>query len=127
MELRIITQEEFDAFSRDESGYKGCPTGDYTQIKRFGEGCSFGEQCSHEGLTNSVYFACDRIGSEKQKAYFFKADEGFFVRAGCFFGTEDEFIAQVKRRHGGTPHERHYLKALDLAKDILHSEDNPNN
>ena len=211
MELRKVTQEEFDAFPRDEYGRKICPTGDYTAIKDFGawcsfgercifgelcrfcEGCSFGEECrfgercrfgencrfsamcsfgmwcrfgercwfgawcsfgvwcrfgencrfsamcsfgmwcrfgelcrfgagcSHEGLTNSEYFACDRIGSEKRKTYFFRADEGMFVRAGCFFGTLDAFVERVKEVHGGTKHEKDYMLAVELAKSVLKS------
>ena len=131
--MKIYTQEEFDAINRDERGIKNCPTGDYSQIKsfgegcRFGEGCSFGERCSFgEGCSfengeviNGFYFACDRIGSEKRKTYFFKGDNGAFVRAGCFFGTFCEFSKKVKERHGGTKFEREYLAAMDLAKIVL--------
>ena len=92
---------------------EGCSFG---EVCSFGEWCSFGEQCSHEGLTNSEYFAFDRIGSEKRKTYFFQADEGMHVRAGCFFGTLDKFIEQVKETHGGTKYEKEYLMAVELAK-----------
>ena len=85
----------------------------------FGERCSFGKWCSHEGLTNSRYVAVDRIGSQKRKTYFFAADGGVFVRAGCFFGTADEFTERVKWAHKGTRHEREYLLALELAKVML--------
>lgn len=93
----------------------------------FGERCSFGElsrfdeKCSHEGLTNSIYVAIDRIGSELRKTYFFKAEEGYFVRAGCFFGTLDEFKVQVHETHDGTIHETTYLIACDLAVKLLDS------
>ena len=70
-------------------------------------------------MTNSTYFACDRIGSEKRKTYFFKAKEGLFVRAGCFFGTFDEFENRVKEVHVGTKHEKEYLLAIELAKIAL--------
>ena len=89
---------------------------------RFGGWCGFGEGCSHEGLTNSTYVAVDRIGSEERKTYFFKADEGYFVRAGCWFGTFDEFEKRVKEVHAGTVHEKTYLMALELAKVMLDSE-----
>ena len=85
----------------------------------FGEGCSFGELCSHEGLTNSIYVAVDRIGSGLQKTYFFKAEEGYFVRAGWFFGTIDEFKEQVHKTHFGTIHETTYLMACELAVKLL--------
>lgn len=94
----------------------------------FGERCVFGElnrfdeNCSHEGLTNSIYVAVDRIGSELRKTYFFKAEEGYFVRAGCFFGTLDEFKAQVHETHGGTIHETTYLMACELAVKLLDAQ-----
>lgn len=88
----------------------------------FGEQCEFGELCNFENnrVKNGRYFACDRIGSEKRKTYFF-ADENneMFVRAGCFFGTMDEFIDRVKKVHKGTKYEKEYLMACELAKVVL--------
>lgn len=83
--MKKYTEKELEAFERDEHGWLICPTGDYSAIKTFPGKCSFGTWCSHEGLTNSIYVAFDRIGSELRKTYFFKANEGYFVRAGCFF------------------------------------------
>ena len=140
--MKVYTQEEFDAIKRDGYGVKNCPTGDYSQIKTFGEwcnfgfDCSFGEDCSFgaecrfgewcdfeaDRVINGAYFACDKIGSEKRKTYFFKGDNGCFVRAGCFFGTFDEFAAEVKETHGGTKFEREYLASLELAKIVLEVE-----
>lgn len=42
-----------------------------------------------------------------------------FVRAGCFFGTMDEFVQRVKKVHAGTRYEKEYLAAVDLAKIVL--------
>lgn len=88
----------------------------------FGEYCCFGHNCSHEGLTNSIYMAVDKIGIELRKTYFFKAEEGYFVRAGCFFGTLDEFKNKVHKMHDGTIHETTYLMACDLAVKLLDSQ-----
>lgn len=88
----------------------------------FGERCSFGEKCSHEGLTNSIYVAIDGIGRKQRKTYFFKAEEGYFVRVGCFFGTLDEFKTKLHKTHGGTIHEQTYLMACDLAVKLLDSQ-----
>lgn len=44
--MKKYTQADFDNFEVDEYGRKICPTGDYTAIKSFGEGCRFGEWCS---------------------------------------------------------------------------------
>ena len=131
--MKKYTQEEFDAIERDEYGIKNCPSGDYTAIKIFGERCSFGERCNfgkwcsfgewcsfeNERVKNGTYFACDKIGSEKRKTYFFKGDNGYFVRTGCFFGTLDEFVERVKKVHARTKFEREYLAAVELAKIVL--------
>ena len=93
----------------------------------FGVGCSFGEWCSfamycnfeNGRVINGIYFACDRIGSEKRKTYFFKGDNGYFVRAGCFFGTFDEFVDRVHQVHADTKFEKEYELAVELAKVVL--------
>ena len=105
---------------------KWCSFGDECRFGKgcsFGEACSFGERCSHEGLTNSSYFACDRIGSKKRKTYFFKSDEGYFVRAGCFFGSFEQFSERVKSEHGGTRYEKEYLAAMNLARMVLEDKE----
>ena len=92
----------------------------------FGERCRFGSGCSYENtrVKNGKYFACDRIGSEKRKTYFFMDEtEKMFVRAGCFFGTLTEFIARVKEVHAGTKFEKEYLMACELAKVVLEEKD----
>ena len=167
--MKKYAQEEFDNFEIDEYGRKICPTGDYTDIKNFGAGCSFDEHCTFgagcrfgdrcrfgkccifgAGCTfgagcrfggycsfgehcifamycnfengrviNGIYFACDRIGSEKRKTYFFKGNNGYFVRAGCFFGTFDEFVDRVHQVHAVTKYEKEYELAIELAKVVL--------
>lgn len=106
-------------FGENCSFGKNCRFGGYCS---FGEWCSFGKNCSHESLTNSIYVAVDRIGSELRKTYFFKAEEGYFVRAGCFFGTIDQFEEKVHETHGGNIHETTYLIACDLAVKLLDSQ-----
>ena len=115
------------SFGEDCSFGEWCSFGEdcsFGEWCSFGEDCGFGEWCSFEAdrVINGTYFACDRIGSEKRKTYFFKGDNGCFVRAGCFFGTFDEFAAKVKERHGGTKFEHEYLAALELAKIVLEVE-----
>ena len=43
--MKKYTQSDFDNFEVDENGYKICPSGDYTQISDFGEGCRLGAWC----------------------------------------------------------------------------------
>ena len=137
--MKKWTQEEVDQITPDEYGVRHFPTGDYSGIKSFGEWCSFGEHCSFsewcsfgEGcsfgrgcsfeagrISNGRYVAVDRIGSEQRKAYFFKGDEGLFVRAGCWFSSLEDFKARVREVHSGTRHEREYLAACDMAEMML--------
>ena len=121
---------EYCSFGRGCSfgGYcsfgEGCSFGKWC---RFGEWCSFGERCrfgrgcSFEAgrISNGRYVAVDRIGSVQRKAYFFKGDEGLFVRAGCWFSSLEDFKARVREVHSGTRHEREYLAACDLAETML--------
>ena len=132
--MKKYTQSDFDNFEVDENGYKICPSGDYTQISRFGERCRFdawcrfgevcrfGEKCSFENgaVKNGHYVAVDRIGSANRKAYFFMDEDGeMFVRAGCWFSDMATFRERVKEVHAGTIHKKTYLAACDFAELML--------
>ena len=43
--MKVYTEKDLEGFERDDLGRLICPSGDYTQIKGFGECCSFGEGC----------------------------------------------------------------------------------
>ena len=141
--MKKYTQADFDNFEVDEYGRTICPTGDYTAIKSFGEGCRFGEGCSfgewfsfgewcsfgkwcsyeNGAVKNGHYVAVDRIGRENRKAYFYIDENGnMFVRAGCWFSDMTAFKERVKEVHAGTIHERTYLAACDLAELMLKGE-----
>jgi uncharacterized protein YjbI with pentapeptide repeats len=59
-------------------------------------------------------FQIGPIGS--RCAYFtaYLTSEGVKLRAGCFFGTVDEFTAKLSKEHGGNIHAKEYRAALDL-------------
>ena len=142
--MKVYTEKDLEGFERDDFGRLICPSGDYTQIKgfgeccSFGEGCSFGERCSFgewcsfgkvcsfEGgrVSDGRYMAVDRIGSEKRKTYFFADRDGnIFVRAGCWFSDLSAFKERVRDVHKGTRHEKEYLAACDLAELMLMEEE----
>ena len=142
--MKVYTEKDLEGFERDDFGRLICPSGDYTQIKgfgeccSFGEGCSFGERCSlgercsfGEGcsfergrVSDGRYMAVDRIGSEKRKTYFFADRDGnIFVRAGCWFSDLSAFKERVRDVHKGTRHEKEYLAACDLAELMLMEEE----
>ena len=123
--MKKYTQADFDNFEVDEYGRKICPAGDYTAIKSFGEGCSFGGWCRFENgaVKNGRYVAVDRIGREHRKAYFYIDKNGnMFVRAGCWFSDMAAFKERVKKVHAGTIHEKTYLAACELAELMLKGE-----
>ena len=130
--MKVYTEKDLEGFERNDFGWLICPSGDYTQIKSFGEGCSFGERCSFgEGcsfergrVSDGRYMAVDRIGSEKRKTYFFADRDGnIFVRAGCWFSDLSAFKERVRDVHKGTRHEKEYLAACDLAELMLMEEE----
>ena len=114
--MKKITQQEFDALPVVE-GRKKCPgSTDYSAIKHFPDGCSFGEGCSfgawrsfgegcsfecHKARTSNPYIAIDRAGSLRRKTYFFDFEDGIYVRSGCFFGSLSEFRAKVLEDEDG--------------------------
>ena len=59
-------------------------------------------------------FQIGPIGS--RCAYFtaYLTNEGVKLRAGCFFGTVDEFTAKLSEEHGDNIHAKEYRAALDL-------------
>lgn len=40
--MKKYTQEEFDSFTRNECGWKICPTGDYSDVDNIDDRCIFG-------------------------------------------------------------------------------------
>lgn len=138
--MRVFTAQDMENFERDEYGRLICPSGDYTQIKSFGEGCSFGEYCSfgkccsfgeYCNLDNNLKFEniqeqvdsvlkIDRIGSRKGCTYFFKTLSGIYVRCGCFFGTIAQFENAVNVTHSDNEQYRtEYLEAIKYIKKII--------
>lgn len=60
------------------------------------------------------YFQVGPIGSETRQFIAYITDDGLYLRAGCFFGTRDEFVAKLERAHGDNVHGKEYTAALAL-------------
>ena len=134
--MKKYTEEDFKKFEVDEYGHTICPSGDYTDIKQFPEGCSFGEWCSlgeccsfgegcsfakhckiegNKELEEMIKF--EGFGSEHRCTYFFKLTDGkIYVRCGCFVGYIDEFREKVKKTHGDNKFAKEYVAVADLAE-----------
>ena len=40
--MKVYTSKDLKSFERNDNGELICPTGNYSQIKHFGEHCTFG-------------------------------------------------------------------------------------
>jgi len=66
------------------------------------------------------YIQIGPIGSRMDVFQGYVTDKGLYLRAGCFFGTRDEFVAKLDEEHGENEHGREYRAAL--AAFDLHAE-----
>ena len=62
------------------------------------------------------YFAVGPIGSRQDVLAAFQTEKGVFLRAGCFFGTVEEFNAKLQDEHGDNTHAVEYRAALVLVE-----------
>lgn len=66
------------------------------------------------------FIAIGPIGSRSDITTFYRLKQGGIgVNCGCFNGTLDEFEAAVHKTHTGTIHERAYMAAIRMAKEIM--------
>lgn len=60
------------------------------------------------------------IGSRQDVTTFYRHQDGMiYVWCGCFNGTLDDFEKAVHKTHAGTIHERAYMAAIHMAKEIM--------
>ena len=60
------------------------------------------------------YFAVGPIGSRQDVLAAFLTEKGVYLRAGCFFGTVEEFRDKLQGEHGDNVHAVEYRAALQL-------------
>lgn len=60
------------------------------------------------------FFQVGPIGSRQDVLAAFQTEKGVFLRAGCFFGTVEEFNAKLQDEHGDNAHAVEYRAALVL-------------
>ena len=87
--MKKYTQSDFDNFEVDETGYKICPSGDYTQISSFGEKCSFGEGCRFGAWC--IFGACCSFGVWCRFGAWCGFGEKCSFGEGCRFGEKCSF------------------------------------
>ncbi|HVL77609.1 MAG TPA: pentapeptide repeat-containing protein [Noviherbaspirillum sp.] len=59
-------------------------------------------------------FQLGPIGSRNDYLLSFVTDQGVMIRAGCFFGTRNEFEAAINETHGDNEYGQEYRAALAL-------------
>ena len=62
------------------------------------------------------YFAVGPIGSRQDVLAAFLTEKGVHLRAGCFFGTVEQFRAKLEAEHGDNVHAKEYAAALVLVE-----------
>ena len=65
---------------------------------------------------NADIFIAGPIGSRNDYSTFFNTEKGIFVQCGCFKGSLDEFIYNVKETHKDNKHARNYLAIAELVR-----------
>ena len=62
------------------------------------------------------YFAVGPIGSRQDVLAAFLTEKGVYLRAGCFFGTVEQFREKLQGEHGDNVHAVEYRAALVLVE-----------
>ena len=60
------------------------------------------------------FFTLGPIGSRDDYVQAWGTDKGLMIRAGCFFGSRNEFITALNNAHGDSVHRQEYRAALVL-------------
>ena len=66
--------------------------------------------------SNRPFITISPLGSDGHQLLAFSTDKGLHLQTGCFFGTEEEFTAALKKKHGDNEHGQEYGAALALIK-----------
>ena len=74
-------------------------------------GANLGEEFG-KLIEGRPFFQCGPIGSRADYLLSFATDAGLVIKAGCFTGFIDEFVAAVEKTHGGTDHGKEYATAI---------------
>jgi hypothetical protein len=65
-------------------------------------------------IDGKPFFQCGPIGSRLDYLQSFITDKGIVIKAGCFTGFLDEFVAAVEKTHGDSDHGKEYAMAVRM-------------
>ena len=63
-------------------------------------------------IAGRPFFQCGPIGSRSDYLQSFITDKGIVIKAGCFTGFLDAFVAAVEKTHGDSDHGKEYAMAV---------------
>ena len=63
-------------------------------------------------IAGQPFFQCGPIGSRSDYLQSFITDKGIVIKAGCFTGFLDAFVAAVEKTHGDSDHGKEYAMAV---------------
>ena len=85
---------------------------------RIGEDAVIGEGAEIKSIYD--YLTVGGIGSRQAMTTFYRCKYGLLrVNCGCFNGTLDEFEDAVHKTHAGNEHEKAYMAAIRMAREIM--------
>ena len=83
----------------------------YGHARVFGDALIYGEY---------DFIVIGPIGRRNDITTFYRIEQGGVgVKCGCFNGTIEEFERAIHKTHAGTIHERAYMAAIRMAKEIM--------
>lgn len=83
-----------------------------------GEGAEIGDGAEIKSIYD--YLTVGGIGSRQGMTTFYRCKYGLIrVNCGCFNGTLDEFEAAVHETHAGNEHEKAYMAAIRMVKEVM--------
>ena len=83
-----------------------------------GKGAEIGEGAEINSIYD--YMTVGGIGSRQGMTTFYRCKDGLIrVNCGCFNGTLDEFEAAVHETHAGNKHEKAYMAAIRMVKEVM--------
>lgn len=83
-----------------------------------GEGAEIGDGAEIKSIYD--YLTVGGIGSRQAMTTFYRCKYGLIrVNCGCFNGTIDEFEAAVHETHAGNEHEKAYMAAIRMVKEVM--------
>lgn len=79
--------------------------------------------CGDASVDKNNVFVASNVGSARGNLTVFTGASGnLLVTRGCFYGTDEEFLEKVRRRHAGTRYQTEYELLIQVARSRILGE-----